>query len=218
MRTLSKYLLIITTTGWTCTFIALINQFTAYQQLTTQIRALRGEILSPNHLNTKNQPTQEEDIAFQKRNKIYDNGIQGVDFMDLKTTTTQLPHTSLPLEVLKSLSSTLLDLQNNVMEIQYFLRRRRKDWSPSEKSFMDDLVKYLWNQVHDSRDLLTENHCPKALEATSEKILHHIKEVLSVQNQAINFLVKVSNESSINWVIFKPLPNSAIFLKTSKHP
>ena len=178
MRTISKYLLLITTLGWVCTFVALVNQFTAYQQISARLKALKEETSA---VDKRNKQMHETD---RQGNKIYEQGSQGVDFMDEKTTTTQDPQGYLPMEVMKSLSSTLIDLQNNVMEIQYFLSRRRDNWSPAEKGFMNDIAKYFWHNIHDSRELLVENHCPSALLETSDEIMDQIDQVrLSIFDQ-----------------------------------
>ena len=80
--------------------------------------------------------------------------------------------------VLKSLSSTWMELRNNIMELQYFLNRRRKGWNPRETQFMEDLVKYLWTTVHSSREKLIDRECTKTLRLTSEDLLKHLEKVL----------------------------------------
>lgn len=172
MRTIFKYLLMITTLGWLCTFVALVNQFTAYQQISVTLKALREETAL-----VDKQKKQKAPQIDRQGNTIYERTLQGVDFLEEKTTTTEDPQGYLSMEVMKSLSSTLIDLQNNVMEIQYFLSRRRDDWSQAEKGFMDDLVKYFWLQIHDSRELLVENHCPSKLQETSDEILDQINQI-----------------------------------------
>ena len=177
-RNLFKYLLAVTTLGWAYTFLTLTIQMSSYQQLASKMHSLKQDYATLKASGKPKQPKLDHPGAANQSSEANNQLRRAPEskHRNMKSVTNSTLN-KLPLELLGDLSTTLMNVQNDVIEVQYFLNRRRKGWSSTEKSFMEDLVKHLWFQVKNSRNKLVKNFCHETLRKTSDDILREISKV-----------------------------------------
>ena len=181
-RNLTKHLLVLTSLGWILTLLRINNQLITTEQLNMQLQTLNEEHTSMRLENDnlrnslKEVSSSENDRKINRNNKTlpdHTNSLSQQSNFTLKGS-----HGSqVSNELLEKLSLDLMNLRNDVIEIQYFLSRRRNGWSQSERGFMDELVKHLWFQAEDSRDKLTKSYCADSLLKISDEVSKEIYKV-----------------------------------------
>ena len=177
-RNLFKYLLAVTTLGWAYTFLTLTIQMSSYQQLALKMHSLKQDYATLKAAEKPKKPKLDHPGAANQSSEANNQLRRAPEskHRNMKSVTNSTL-IQLPLELLGDLSTTLMNVQNDVIEVQYFLNRRRKGWSSTEKRFMEDLVKHLWFQVKNSRNKLVKDFCREMLLKTSDDILREISKV-----------------------------------------
>ena len=159
----TKHLLLVTTFGWIFTFFVLVTQ--------------QPEMPGPvKRTQIKNQYTEKavDTIEIPEGEQNFGEHRSQADFEVAASQTGSggLINLEKPL-------ADLISLRSDIMEMQYMLSGRRKDWSDKDKQMTQDLIDHLWRESYSILEEISGKECRQKLQQSADEIWKHIDHVSS---------------------------------------